>query len=498
MKIRTAKILLIVFAFLLCLKVAGSDGVAEVVNSGVTGEKSYVDAGGVPDNGRYQYFSDSLRVEFNALRRQDVRNFAGILFQFEGSDNLRKEILINWSVPKSVNDKADDTELMIVNGQDIRSFTLDSLTWDARPSSIPVSITLYFRSNQAVMQLSDQIVTIGDMGLSVDVGYRYSILPKLSLRPDPNIPPVVEYENLKVSSIQPTKNYRIWLWLAGIIAIDLILSFVVIIKRRRKGANAKGNDAPAAKSDLFALPSLPKKSSILFFGGFCVYDSKGENITKQFSPMLRELLALIIINSAEKGITSSRLKDELWPDKDLKSARNNRAVNLRKLRSILDMLGNFSLDNTSGYWLFCSEEIFVDYLQFRSFNKETPLTHEGAEKLMSTVQGGSLLPDIVTPWTDSVKSETADFLIQYLGDYAGEAQCEKMPDFVISLADTIFRFDDLNEKALYLKCKAYTLSGRHSSAKTTYDLFVQRYRVIYGSSFQYDYMELLNASPDSF
>ena len=66
MKIRTAKILLIVFAFLLCLKVAGSDGVAEVVNSGVTGEKSYVDAGGVPDNGRYQYFSDSLRVEFNA------------------------------------------------------------------------------------------------------------------------------------------------------------------------------------------------------------------------------------------------------------------------------------------------------------------------------------------------------------------------------------------------------------------------------------------------
>lgn len=443
-------------------------------------------------NSRYQYYADSLRLDFNALRRQDVNEFTGILLQLEGSDHSLKEILLNW------NKVTESAKILIVNGQDIRTFGIDSLDWPANPASIKVSIALDFHKNLAKVSLSDHSVVIKDAGLSLNIGYKVSLLPKLSLRPDPNIPPMVEYENLTVSAPSPDNHHRVWIWLVGIILADLVISFFLTIgKKRKKARNEVGpGTISRPKTDSFTIPEFPKSSSIRLFGGFCVYDSEGEDITRSFSPMLRELLTLMVIYSAGKGITSTQLKDILWPDKDLKSARNNRAVYIGKLRSLLDKVGEYALEIDSGYWKFTPKNIFVDYLQLQACKDGQP-TYENAEKVMMIVQGGPLLVDMDSPWLDSFKAESADSVLECLGAFVEDPNCEKKLDFALALSDTIFRFDDLNEKALHLKCRAYALSGRHSSAKTTYDLFVQKYKEIYGTTFQYGFTQLLNTPPDA-
>lgn len=441
----------------------------------------------------FQYYADSLRLDFNALRRQDAQDFTGILLQMDGSDNSTKEILLSW------NSATNSAKILTVNAQDIRTYNIDSLEWPQRPESITVSVTFYFRQNRAVINLSGNQVVISDAGLSLNVGYNVSVLPTLSKRPDPNIPAVVEYTDLVISSTQAKQNHRVWIWLAGIILADLILSIVVWFNQKKKKSNGEitgDNAVSSPKTDAFSLDTLPEKSSILLFGGFRVYDNEGEDISRLFSPMLRELLTLIVIYSADKGISSAKLKEELWEDKDLKSARNNRAVYIRKLRSLLDKVGSYTLDISSGYWLLGSDEIFIDYPRFQSF-KGSELSFEEAGGMMSLVQRGPLLPEMDSPWLDSFKAEAADTVIDSLGVLADDPRCEKKTEFALCVADTILRFDDLNEKALHLKCRAYALSGRHSSAKAAYDQFAQRYREIYGSNFQYDFTQLINTPSDT-
>lgn len=146
---------------------------------------------------------------------------------------------------------------------------------------------------------------------------------------------------------------RTWWWVAAIIIIDLAIYFAMLRGRR---ANKNRYDKGTSKSvtvntpaeqvqESFSLADLPRVSAIHLFGGFHVYDAQGEDITKQFSPMLRELLSLIIIYSPENGISANQLKDILWFDKETKNARNNRSVYLGKLRALLNGMGEYSLSN---------------------------------------------------------------------------------------------------------------------------------------------------------
>jgi hypothetical protein len=83
---------------------------------------------------------------------------------------------------------------------------------------------------------------------------------------------------------------------------------------------------------------IPRKNAILLFGDLQVFDNDGVDITKFFTPLVKELFLLILLYSIKKGrgLTSEKLNEILWFDKSAKSARNNRSVNIAKLKSLLD------------------------------------------------------------------------------------------------------------------------------------------------------------------
>jgi len=74
-------------------------------------------------------------------------------------------------------------------------------------------------------------------------------------------------------------------------------------------------------------------------GDFQIFNRTGSDITSKFSPLLKELFLLILLNSIkDKGISAERIIEILWLDKDEKSARNNLAVNIVKLKTLLSEL----------------------------------------------------------------------------------------------------------------------------------------------------------------
>ncbi|MCK5371718.1 MAG: hypothetical protein KAQ62_24315, partial [Cyclobacteriaceae bacterium] len=100
--------------------------------------------------------------------------------------------------------------------------------------------------------------------------------------------------------------------IAGIIAsgIGSVLFMIFYLRRKRSthAIVAVESNTDIQSDDLYADETTNEgvqlKSTILFFGGFQVYDKFGDDITGNFTPLLKELFLLIWLNTLknEKGI----------------------------------------------------------------------------------------------------------------------------------------------------------------------------------------------------
>ncbi len=83
-----------------------------------------------------------------------------------------------------------------------------------------------------------------------------------------------------------------------------------------------------------------------------------------FTPRLKSLLVLLILYTEKrtKGILTRKMTEMLWSDKDEIAARNNRNVTLRKLRVLLEEVGDVEVISDGGFlkirW---NENVFCDY-----------------------------------------------------------------------------------------------------------------------------------------
>lgn len=160
--------------------------------------------------------------------------------------------------------------------------------------------------------------------------------------------------------------------------------------------------------------TVHRKSSILFLDGFQVWDKNGIDITKSFTPILKQLLILIILYSVnnKKGISNVTLRELLWFDKMDESAQNNRRVNIRKLKLLLEKLDGAELVKESTYWSVKFTQTYCDYIEVCNYidkvKNNEPITATNINDLPLNLLSGQLLPYVQTDWLDSFKSNYAN------------------------------------------------------------------------------------------
>src|SRR5690606_10935730 len=86
-------------------------------------------------------------------------------------------------------------------------------------------------------------------------------------------------------------------------------------------------------------------NAIFLFGEFQLFDREGNEIVQRMPPLLKEFLLLALVHSTrhQAGISSRLLYETLWPDKPTSSARNNKAVNVAKLKNLLESVPSIRL-----------------------------------------------------------------------------------------------------------------------------------------------------------
>lgn len=294
---------------------------------------------------------------------------------------------------------------------------------------------------------------------------------------------------------QNEKKWSILFDIAPILLVTIILFF--IIKNRKKLRIALKNKA---FSDFFKDTNIQKSQNqiesvkngnhynLIFFGGFQVFNKNSKDITNKFSPILKELFLLILLNTFknDKGISSEKIIEILWSDKSETSARNNRSVYISKLKGLIKEIGNCDITKETGYWKinFSDTEVKCDYLEFLKITSSRKnLNKQMVNRLIEITQKGAFLFNLQHDWLDEFKGIVSDRIIDTLVEFGQSVDVKTDADFIIHLADSIFTFDVVNEEAMILKCKAQYCEGKHSLAKATYEKFSKEYFTMYGENY---------------
>lgn len=170
------------------------------------------------------------------------------------------------------------------------------------------------------------------------------------------------------------------------------------------------------------------------------------------------------------------------------------AVNLSKLRVLVESVGGCTISKISGNWRVQFEKnAFVDYYECLPERiRPDSLTTERIKIIAALTAKGGLLNECDYLWLDAFKSRIADNLIESLLKYATLLDEHEAFDTKLLISDIIFRFDSVNEAALRLKCATYVFMRKQYMAKTTYEHFCREYKSLYDEPFEHSFNSIIS------
>lgn len=340
--------------------------------------------------------------------------------------------------------------------------------------------------------------------------------------------PLVNEVDIRQSTTGESINNRWYLYAIGILLL-LVLAGFVLYRFKYNGKNKKTSvtkkvtektvattGKSQSQSDVPKSKIIPKKewieeaetsftettnyydrtrASISLLGCFNVRDKDGNDITSNFTPRLKHLLILLILYTEKnaQGILASKTTEILWPEKEETAARNNRNVNLRKLRVLLESIGDMEVMIENNFlrikW---GTNVFCDYHTLIACTKqfEQKKSEELLNRILELLLYGPLLPNTIVDWLDDFKDDYSSYSIDLLKNLLEIEISRNHQDMIIRLADIMFLHDPLNEEALAAKCAVLSAQGKKGIARNLYDRFCKEYHDSMGENYKTPFADL--------
>ena len=340
--------------------------------------------------------------------------------------------------------------------------------------------------------------------------------------------PLVNEVDIRQSTAGESINNRWYLYAIGILLLLVLAGFVLYRfkyngKNKKAPATKKGTEKTVAttgkvqsQSDVPESKTIPKKewmqesetiftetvnyydrsrAAISLLGCFNVRDKDGNDITSNFTPRLKHLLILLILYTEKnaQGILASKTTEILWPEKEETAARNNRNVNLRKLRVLLESIGDMEVMIENNFlrikW---GTGVFCDYHTLITCTKqfEQEKSEELLNRILEILLYGPLLPNTILDWLDDFKDDYSSYSIDLLKNLLDIEISRNHQDMIIRLADIMFLHDPLNEEALAAKCSVLVTQGKKGIARNLYDRFCKEYHDSMGETYKVPFADL--------
>lgn len=426
----------------------------------------------------YYYWDKGGKLEFSLPLPADSAQLFGSLIRLETSDGERFNLVLA-AAPGRL------PELLWLHGSEavrISGYRVHS------GDTVPVSFA--FHGPRVRLEVADTAFSLPAPGLRSDQGYR------IRLADGTDGIGVLKARGWRHISDKETRvPISPWFWIMIVILVDALVFVIVQLRKRRQRKlhlRSLETQTPLV-ADKFTV-QFPTRNAVYLFGELRVFDCNGEEVSSRFSPLLRELFLLLVVKAPEGGISSKELTETLWIDKDDASAKNNRSVNLHKLRALLANVADCRIGRTAGKWLIqFDDSVYIDYFECLT-DKIQPdrLTADHIRILSLMTLKGGLLPSCDYLWLDRYKSRITENMVGALLKYASLLGDHEASETKLQVCDIVLSFDATNESALRLKCLTYISMNKQFMAKSAYEHFCRIYRELYGEAFPKTYSDIIS------
>ena len=301
-----------------------------------------------------------------------------------------------------------------------------------------------------------------------------------------------------------TKHTVSYGWIVSI-AILLVVFGALLFRqiRLKRSAETVVRPFPATlpnqKTDKSS--SIPNTSEkINCFGGLKVINSEGKDISLKFSPKIKQLFVLILLHSVglEKGISSKKLSDYLWPGISAPRAKNIRGTNIQNLKALIASCSGIKLVFQDKLWKFeFADDYFIDLFYIESnlnetFTSDSEKIKDELPGLLLILKKGTLFPNMSESWVDPYIDRMSGRIIEFGLKIFRLLPEEKFESILLDMAEVISLNDPLNEAALNKKISILIRQGKLSLAHSVFDNFVKLYLEIYKEKYPHDFRSLVD------
>lgn len=303
---------------------------------------------------------------------------------------------------------------------------------------------------------------------------------------------------------EESSDSHIFMTVLAVLFLGLAIASIFWMRRRQKVASPAvlvtpvENMTPTEAAEPIAPVTKyydQSGSTIQMLGELKVTNRVGEDITSKFTRRTRNLFILVMLYSAskERGVEIRTLDEALWQEMDEESARNNRNVYMRKLRVLLEEVGQVEIANDKIYYKAeIGKDVLFDYQEtLRLMNRmETSYDDELTARTLELLLRGPLLPAMSTEWLDDFKGDFSSRVIKLLSRLERQAIDKGKLDLAYSIAETIMRHDPFSEEALASQCSILCKKKTVGIAKNVYDRFCKNYEQAMGEPYGVSFSEV--------
>ncbi len=358
------------------------------------------------------------------------------------------------------------------------SYEIVSGSIPAKGERIESDINLFYNAKQATFYCAIQEFTTPD----------YSTVRVYSLAS----PPVRQIDYLASRQVVSSGFYtrfitNIYVLIALIIIIAIAVFLYVKQKRKAIKVVPLEVDRDAAVIAIHKREDEKKANAIYLLGEFTVYDKNSRDITYLFSPKIKQLFILILLNSKDDfGVVSKKISTTLWPDKNVVKTKNIKGVTINHLRNIIADIDDIELTFLNDTYCFkLGNNLFCDYFIVTDAIKEL-----GPDKQDKTILDhfdlivrGGLLQYIPEIWLDDIKLIYEEALMRVIlpeikkvyesGDFKKTAE----------IARVVLNIDPFSDEAIKYKLKALRRTKGIEYARKQYDDFIVEYEKSLGEPY---------------
>lgn len=315
-------------------------------------------------------------------------------------------------------------------------------------------------------------------------------------------PPVSKDTINKYAGKNQKANIDTTLIILGALVAVILLLFIFLKQKKKQKNKLKQIKSLESPSNTFIMEEQ-KNNAIWLFGDFKVFDKSKKDITYLFSPKIKNLFALLLLNSWKKdpvGIQSREIDNILWPEKPAQKVKNLKNVAINKLRKIIEDIDNLEVVYNQGHFSISFNDNF--YCDFFNVIENLDLLNEDSnnnsviEYLELVSKKGRFLKSIDDSYFDKNKHDFEYELLKVIPQLLKHFYEKKDYAQVVSLTNVICNLDSLNEIAFYYKIHAYLKLGIKEKAKKYYNSFIVEYKKIMGDDFPMTYGEVIVEIPN--